>query len=227
MATIDPHSPVFVLCGVVYKQDDYLSHDLPNMTRLKMELWGHDSFVLHSHGIRKRLGPFKQLKDDHDFDQSLVKGIAKFFVSSTSTIVAAAVDKVAHKLRYVTPYDPYELTLTFCLERLYLNLPANDINGMVCVFESRGKSEDKILEAWFLRICSGKNALNKQLPFQCCFASKQQNLVGLQVADLAAYPIAKHVHRPNVQRLDWRAVRPKIYRNGNGEINGYGLKIFP
>jgi hypothetical protein len=97
---------------------------------------------------------------------------------------------------------------------------------MTCVFEKRGAAEDADLAGHFLRICSGANYWGK-LPFSAVFADKQTNMPGLQIADLAAYPIARHAMDPRAPNPAFVAIEPRLRRSKGGVVQGYGLKIFP
>jgi hypothetical protein len=50
------------------------------------------------------------------------------------------------------------------------------------------------------------------------------NIVGMQMADLAAYPTARHVIDPNKLNPAYDILRPRFYV-GPGFVRG--LKIFP
>lgn len=52
-------------------------------------------------------------------------------------------------------------------------------------------------------------------------------MTGLQLADLAAYPIAQHIMYPSRLNLAFDAVRLRIRQNPAGITTGYGLKVFP
>jgi len=56
------------------------------------------------------------------------------------------------------------------------------------------------------------------------FKSKKENINGLQLADLVAYPIARHVIEPKRVNLAFDIVARKFYAD-----NGirYGLKRYP
>ncbi|HMG16242.1 MAG TPA: DUF3800 domain-containing protein [Saprospiraceae bacterium] len=56
------------------------------------------------------------------------------------------------------------------------------------------------------------------------FKSKKENINGIQLADLIAYPIARYVIEPNRANPAFEQLEPKIYSK-NGKR--YGLKIFP
>ena len=97
---------------------------------------------------------------------------------------------------------PYHFSLKHCLETLYefvCEKHQEDKITFVAV-ESRGRNEDRELELEFLRICDGQNKFKKSLPFQVKIVPKQINSVGLQVADLVARPIGRHIldsNQPN------------------------------
>lgn len=222
----DPDFPVFVLCAAVFKIEDYLRHDAPLFSDIKFRLWYHDAVVFHSHKIRKRIGDFAALAKG-DNGQTFMAAITEFFEASSVTIIAAAIHKVKHKAQYAYPEDPYCLSAQFCLERLYGHVrEAGDDALTYCIFEERGPSEDLELADRFSEVCAGANQWHCALPFRAVFASKLANLPGLQVADLAAYPIARRVMDASKANQAWETVEKKL-RTGPKGCLGWGLKIFP
>ena len=97
------------------------------------------------------------------------------------------------------------------------------------IAESRGKKEDDDLRLSFFKIISQGTAYNsadrfKQIDFKLHFLPKAMNIVGTQLADLAAYPIARHVLQPGRASSTYDVVAKKFYR-GKGLVRG--LKVFP
>jgi hypothetical protein len=227
LETIDAAFPVFVLCGAVFKIPDYLGHDLPAFSEIKFKHFGHDAVIFHSRDIRKQVGYF-QILQNQAIRQQFMADISNFYGASSVKLIAAAINKTVHKAQYAHPIDPYAISLLFCLERLYGHLvnKGDAINTTVCVFERRGEAEDKTLASHFEEICGGANQWG-QLPFRMVFASKQTNMPGLQIADLAAYPIARHVIDPNAANPAFNAIDPCFRRSPGGKLMGWGLKIFP
>lgn len=224
---IDAAFPVFVLCGCVFRIDHFLDRDLPAFTRLKFRYFGHDAPVFHSRDIRKQVGPFQILSDPATRTRFMAD-VAAFYANSSCTIIAAGIDKNRLRKQYRYPSDPYEISLLFCLERLYGFLAdrGEQLGTLSCVFEKRGVAEDNRLAAQFVRICGGENYWG-QLPFQAIFADKQTNMAGLQMADLAAYPIARYFIDPTAPNLAYAAIEPRFRRSTGGKVTGYGLKLFP
>lgn len=60
--------------------------------------------------------------------------------------------------------------------------------------------------------------------FDITFRDKRKNINGLQLADLAAYPIARYVNDKERANPAFDIIKPKIYSKGT---NLYGLKEFP
>jgi len=174
------------------------------------------------------LGPFKILTDK--VTSVLFRAtLADFFESkSRACLIAAAIDKRGLSRSYSIPDNPYRLALRFILERVHMHTEyqCRGCAPTVFVFESRGKVEDAELKGWFDRICAGDNFRSQTFNFEAVFADKKTNTQGLQIADLAAYPIAHFVRDQTSERPDWIAVRFRVRKFGFRMI-GYGLKIFP
>lgn len=223
---ISPHSAVFVLCAAVYKIDEYLGHEQQALGRLKFNLWWHDNVVLHSYKIRRAEAPFDALANPQNLER-FYSETTKFFKSSKAKLIAAGIHKLRHREQYHAPADPYFLATQFVLERIYGHVH-RATGTTTCIFEARGRAEDERLAEAFERICAPSgNLMGQRLPFRIEFADKRVNLAGLQVADLAAYPISRYVLDEKTNRQDWLLVKPLIRTSFWGKMEGYGLKIFP
>lgn len=155
-------------------------------------------------------------------DLSLIVDQADF------TLIAIAINKHKHAVAYHDPESPYDLGVKYGLERVFNHL--RDINAHAdlthFIFECRGKKEDAELELAFRRVCDGNSLVQERLPFDVRMMPKIANSPGLQLADLIARPIGRHVLDPKQPNRSFDVIRPK-FRNKNGYIPGYGLKIFP
>lgn len=224
LAKVDPASPVFVLTAAVYPLSQYLDHEIPAMARLKIDRWGHEGVVLHSYDIRKKRGPFSFCQFAEQREQ-FQNDLCDFFNISRCTLIAACINKGVLNGHYVTPDDPYFLSVKFVLERLHMMCGAREQTQVV--FESRGDLEDALVLGWCGRICTGENYRREAFNMAFTFAKKTHNVTGLQVADLACFPISHYVRDATTQRPDWMAVKPRIRQRWGGGMIGSGLKIFP
>ena len=93
-------------------------------------------------------------------------------------------------------YNPYSLSLEFCIERLLQLIENREQKEVLLVADARGKNEDKVLLNsfnWIMRAGGdylGRSRLAK-IPFRLEFKPKSNNLIGHQIGDLAAYPIVR------------------------------------
>ena len=63
--------------------------------------------------------------------------------------------------------------------------------------------------------------------FEMIFVDKKANSSGLQIADLTARPIGRHAINPDQPNRAWEIIESKLRRSPAGNVNGWGLKIFP
>jgi hypothetical protein len=222
MGNIDPAYPWFALAAVVYREKDYIDDELASVGRTKLGFWPHEGAVFHAYEIKKRVGLFSILVDP-TVEASFRAELCAMFRRSSGKIIAAVIHKGRHKDQYVTPLDPYFLTVQFVLERIHMMTG----DGTKLVFESRGKAEDKIVGDWCAKICGGENHRHHTFKFEVSFAKKSANIVGLQIADLACQPTIAYVDNKETQRPDWLAVRTRFRADWLGKIEGRGLKSFP
>jgi hypothetical protein len=224
---IDRHYPVFVLCGVLVHKDAYLAL-ARHLSEIKLEIWGHDEIVLHEHDIRKPSGQFSvlQIQAIRNRFHGLLD---ELFARGEFQLISSIIRKEAYLARYPQPPNPYDLSMSFVLERAFLEVNARGQGArqLVAVVESRGPNEDAQLRAAFNRIVLGNNACRRALPFQLEMVSKKANSCGLQIADLAARPLGLRYLRPDQPNRAFQSLQPKIRRNATGRAEGYGVKLFP
>ncbi|MDN5872962.1 MAG: hypothetical protein L0H29_01095 [Sinobacteraceae bacterium] len=63
----------------------------------------------------------------------------------------------------------------------------------------------------------------QRLPFEAVLVDKNQNLAGLQLADLVCHPIDRHLLKPEQRNRAYEVVEQKFRRSGTGKLEGYGL----
>lgn len=228
LAAIDRDYPVFVLDFCIFRKEHYANVVVPRVQAFKFAHFGHDIVVLHEHEIRKQKPPFVFLKSQ-DKRNAFMDGLNRLIEDAEFTIIAAAIQKEQLARRYAVPANPYEMALTFCMERAYAFL--RDLHQHArtthIVVERRGRREDDELELAFRRIRDGANRWGAMPGFEIVFADKRTNSAGLQLADLTARPIGRHVLDPAQPNRAWNLIETKLRRNSAGEVGGWGLKVFP
>jgi hypothetical protein len=224
---INPEFPLFVLAFCVFQKSEY-SAFLPRLHQLKFAFFGHDAIVFHEREIRKAEGPYAflvnaQLRTD------FFTALNQLVHDAPFQLIAAVIRKAKLQANYQYPDNPYPLALTFGLERLHSMM---DIAGQSdrlthVLVERRGRREDDELELEFRRICAGQNIKQLPLPFELVFVDKKANSCGLQLADLCARPIGRHVLDPEAPNRAFEILEPKFYSGASGITAGRGLKCFP
>ena len=227
LTSIDANYPMFVLACCIIRKDEYQTA-VNDLLQFKFDTFGHDTVVFHDREIRKALGPFGFLTDEEKRSAFYTR-LHTFIGKSPFTLVAAAIHKQNLNKQYLYPDNPYELALTFCLERSYAFLKDHHQidNPTYVVVESRGKKEDAELNLVFRRVCEGTNMWAAKFPFRMACCSKLANSTGLQLADLVARHIGQHVLHPTTPSRAWDVIVPKLRSAPWGVVRGWGLKVFP
>lgn len=225
--SINPEYPLFVLSFCIFRKDAYAETMTPAVRKLKFATFGHDMVVLHEIDIRKKKGAFAKLSKEPR--EAFLNALTDIIEAVDFTLVAVVIDKHKLKARYANPAHPYHLAMGFGLERIYRFLKgtgqADQLTYLVC--EARGAKEDAELELEFRRIRDGGNFFNQPLPFELIVSDKKTNSEGMQLADLTARPIGLSVLRPEQGNRAFAVLEGKFYRDGAGNKQGMGLKVFP
>ena len=219
----DPEYPIFVLVFCLFEKRAYIKETVPVFQQFKFDTFGHDNIILRERDIKHQTKPFTFLQNQskrHVFMKQMNHLIAGCAVS----VIASVIRKHELVERYVDPHNPYDLALKFCMERAFIFLNRrNALDTAHIVVESRGRSEDRKLKATFAEINREFNNL-----FAIVFADKKTNTTGLQVADLMAAPIGRHVLHPTQSNRAWDVIAQKLEKDPrSGTVDGWGLKVFP
>ena len=193
----------------------------------------HKPLILRSRDIRKCEGAF-QVLFDLDLKAGFYKDLNQILGEADFTIIGAGINKDEHTKKYgKEAKDPYSLSLSFVIERLIFLLDNLDKKADVDIkIEQRGKKEDTLLLAHFNSILDRgtyfvtRERLRERITsFKFC--TKRENITGLQIADLSAYPSARYVINPKEPYVPFDILKGKIYCNKKREFEGWGLKVFP
>lgn len=229
LTVVDIDFPVFLLCGVLIREEDYETvRQLMNV--LKYSIWGNKDVIFHSRNIRKCEKEFQKLFD-LDLKRQFYGELNKIVASSIYTVIAFAI----RKDRFIEQFgklqnDVYEIAISFVIEQAIMALKkSREARTLSVVIEKRGRKEDKQLDDHFERLLGKGTARLKAETIAMhnptfTFKNKKENINGLQLADLVAYPIARYVIEPNRANPSFEILQPKIYREGD-KLDG--LRIYP
>ena len=229
LANFDPSFPIFTLCGILMSDDDYNSMGR-KIIEIKRKYWGDKKVIFHSRDIRKCEKGFEILFD-LDIKKSFYEDINAVMKDSTYTVVSCSILKEPYIRKYGRLNDVYGLSLSFIIERAVFFLDSQnkqDIELYVYA-EKRGKKEDAALIRYYNEVLDRGTYFVKPERIKSYFKhfefkDKRDNIVGLQISDLAAYPITKYVLDADAVNNAFDILEPKIYRQGGKQ---HGLKVFP
>lgn len=227
LCQVDPNYPILCLCGIIFDHEYYVNRGNEMVNDLKRKYFGKIDVILHSCDIRKQEGCFSILANPNS-KSNFYRDLNDLISNLDFKIIAVAINKNDHVSRYgYRAENPYSLGLDFLMERFTFMMGNNDKGAIIA--ESRGIAEDQQLREEFDTLQAfGTNYVSD---FRCIeylrTEKKEENNNGLQLADLAAYPIATKVLRPDKRNLAYDVLEPKFKKSWFGKIKGYGLKIFP
>ena len=228
LRSIDSKYPIFVLNFCIFEVDHFVNEAIPRINRFKFKYFGHNSTILHEHDIRKQIGDFQVLNSEAR-RESFLNELTQIIDEIDFQIIACVVDKVNFQNSGWHVDDPYRVAFEFVLERLMLELESRGLLHVKTwlIFESRGKSEDSLLQAEFTRLKNLNRFRRIQNSVEMRSVDKKANCEGLQIADLVARPIGMAYLKPQQENRTSEIVRSKYRCSPTGKIEGYGLKIVP
>lgn len=236
----DDNKRYLSLTGCIIKRDFYENTFCESINNLKKAHFPYDPdnpVILHREDILNKRKAFSILKDpkkEGAFNGDLLNFINKMDYK----LITVVIDKKVHIERYSSQaYHPYHYCLAAMLERYCGLLAFSNANGDVLA-ESRGKKEDGLLkEAYQLLYHKGTSFRPKNF-FQQTLTSKEiklkkkwHNISGLQLADILAHPLKKHIlerhnripSQNNFGTVVANIAMVKFNRHAyNGNIDGYG-----
>lgn len=223
---VDKDFPVFVLVFMLCDQAEYTNVLVPAFSRFKVRHLGHEGVLLHSRDIRKAIGDFAflQVPEKREIFHSELN---QLMTEANFELIAIAIRKQPHKERYGKACrNPYELALEYGMERLKAYLEELGQKEITLLAEARGKNEDDALRLAFLELLRHGSYYHhfKDIEFDLKFIPKKANVLGHQIADLCAYPIARRVIDPRKSHRAFEIVRTKFVNRPGWR---HGFKIFP
>lgn len=225
-----PDARYLGLTGVVIASDIYRTRTHPKFEALKQEFFPHDPdypVVLVRSEIVKKWNKFGVLQDP-EVAAHWEERIIRFLDLHIAQVITVVLDKDAFiQASQTSGLRPY----SYCMEMLTRTYDQwlGQVGGTGDVMiESRGKREDKGLKEDFnrfmMREIGARESRRSVSSNQIKLNRKAENITGLQLADLLAYPAKRGVLMDNERITDYptspatlrfiEAVRPKT-NNGN------------
>ena len=229
LANFDPSFPIFTLCGIVLSEEQ-LQILSSQINDLKKDFWGDKKIILHSRDIRKCQNGF-EIFFNLETKQSFYERVNEILGQNIYTIICCAILKEPYIRQYGKLNDVYGQSLSFIMERtvFYLDGVKRSNIELTTIIEKRGKKEDSSLLAYYNSLIDRGTYWVTADRIKSYFKNfqmkaKQDNIIGLQVADLIAYPITRYILDENAVNLSFDIIKRNIYTKGD---KLYGMKVFP
>ncbi|MEI6091224.1 MAG: DUF3800 domain-containing protein [bacterium] len=193
----NPNHRFLSLTGIILElkySAEILHPEIEELKKKYFQYHPDEPIIFHRKEMVNRINQYDVLKDpgiQKQFDCDLLEKLKNW----DYTVISVCIDKKSHKDLYTTwRYDPYHYCLAVLIERFCFFLRQNNAVGDVMA-ESRGGKEDMRLKKSFNGLFeTGTNYMSKEI-IQNCLTSKelkvkpkQNNISGLQLADLIAHP---------------------------------------
>lgn len=227
----DPRFNIFVLCGIIFREDCYNDFN-EKMKVIKRKFFSNTEVVFHSFQMRNKTDIFKIFQNQNILSSFYVD-IGELFTLCDYKIIATVIDKQKYRSRYADKNFAYEDSLTFLVERAISMIgKRNKANTLHLCLEKRSKQKDTFLKKHYTKLISYGTDYVSTSDFRIChpqlhFRGKHENINGLQMADLCAYPIARKILSPETPQPTYKIFEGKFFCNIHGKYKGLGLKFFP
>ena len=225
----NPNFPIFTLCGFLVPGDKL--ETLENAVKsFKRQFFNDESVIIHSRDIRKQEKEYSILQYPeirHSFYERINNILGQ---ADVYTIVSCSILKEPFVERFSRGEDVYGLSLKYLIERAIFCMDDNVEDGILDVYiERRGVKQDRALLNYYnrLRAIGTKWVTAERLVSRLgrfMFSYKKDNVIGLQLADLIAYPITRHVLNPTAPNPAYDIICDKIYTYKGAVL---GMKIIP
>lgn len=224
---IESDFPVFVLATIIITRQKYAESIVPALSQLKLKFWPHEGVNIHSRDIRRACGDFACMQVPETRDK-MYSEITRF-MSQDYTLFITCIRKTQHLAQYgKDATNPYELALRLTFKSVLHFMEGNDVEMLPIIAEARGANEDCKLASAFEKLCSEgagsqqSKTLDKRR-LTLLFRKKRDNIAGLQMADLAAYPYARKILGSTRFDRQIDVLAPRLYQREGIS----GLKVFP
>lgn len=197
--TIDPKYPIFVLCGCIFDEKQY-KRVAKKLNQLKIDFFGTDKIIFHTLEMT-RPSKYKQNKFakliNAEFRKNFYKALNKFLEEIEFRLITCVIKKSAHLEKYgAAALDPYLLSFNILIDEFMQEIGKKEQGKIIA--EKRNDILDNQLElAWLNLKINGTDKIKgsdiKEKVNSLSMIPRLANEAGLQIADLVANPIGRHV----------------------------------
>lgn len=203
----DPQFPIFSLQFVLVRKDTYVAKIEPEFKKFKLRHHGSDAIVLHGRKIDSKEGEFRILRDRELYGR-YVRELDTLIGSTDMRLYSAYFLQLEVAKLGALSVHPYAYFMHELLNLIEQEVRVPGVRTRCeVVVESRRGSDAEMLDAYE----SYKEAFRTaQVEFELQLAEKSLNVIGLQVADLVAKPVARFCLNRMEPGREWPTVSKKV-----------------
>ena len=224
-------NPYLLLGGIIISRSNYKKYLIPSIQATKSIL-GNSNIVFHYTDILKKQKAFKILCSDAEMNTKFWTSLRENIDETEFKVITAYTNVKEYFNEYPEfSHDIYEILFSSVINSYIHFLIKNKARGSI-VFESREETQNrKIQKHYFNILQNGTNvympeAIDKYIT-TTSFTVKEENSIGLQIADIVAYNCVRYINGYQTQHGIWDILDSKIYDGYKKDINSYGLvKLF-
>ena len=222
---------IFTLCGIIVSQRQK-ENLRQKVLSLKRQVFGREDIIFHSFDMRRWQNGYEAFNDPL-IRQAFYEGIDAILTETDAyIIVSCSTLKDLYVRQFGRVGTLYGQSLSAVIERSIFYLDDRHADGdtsLEAILEMRGKREDNALRTYFADVISkGTFWISPERMARHIhtlkFRPKSDNVIGLQIADIVAYPIAMHILHPERENIVYDLIRGHIYCN-EGRL--LGEKVVP
>jgi len=230
LTSIDPQYPLFVLGGIMADVEYAKGEMTDRLNTFKRDLLGSEELILHTADMVRNRKGYEGLANPV-FRERFYGELNSLLADLKYRIVACAIRKDSHLERYgLAAVDPYHLGLEVLVERFCYEV-GQRAGGGVIVAERRGRFLDRQLKRAWLTLKSGGTRFLQAVQVASrlrglALRGKEDNLAGLQIADLVVTPIGRSLLGKR-SLVDYGIIQSKFRCDLRGSYGGTGLVVLP
>lgn len=231
-----PNGPFkyFCLAGVVIKEDNYVEKVIPSINKIKNEVFGDTTVILHEQEIRKpERGTVFEIFKDEEVRNKYWNSVVDFFATENFNVFSVSIHQDELERIYPGMRDKYFISLQVILENFVHFLLRVNGKGNIMV-ESRNPSQNEQLQFHFHNLKANGTLFYEQRILQShlgtiSFPLKADNIIGLQIADMIPNPLNRELSemKQKVPEPIIEAIKQKSYDGGIDQQQRFGIKIIP
>lgn len=231
-SNVTKYNPYLLLGGILISRKEYKENLIPGILASKLVL-GNSNIIFHYTDIMKKQNDFACMCNNQSMCENFWEKLQIGLDGTDFQVISSYIDVKKYNSEYPknTCHDSYELLFSTVINSYIHFLQKHKSRGSI-IFEAREETQNRKIQQYYFHILKyGTNiyqpkAIDDYIT-TTSFLVKEENCIGLQIADLIAYNCVKFVNGNPIKHNMWKFIGPKIYAGNNNDIQSYGLvKLF-